>query len=106
MPLGRFDGYHHDCGTGDEVIAHIHEKPGIQIGSTLSQNRLAIHAGRSQTWVRLQGNAVNVRGEIWQADFYNGGRIRGYVLAAFAPPRDGRTHDDIPSPPARRAGGE
>lgn len=54
----------------------------MQIGTTLSQTRLSIHAARSQTWVRLQGNFVNVRGETWQANFYNGGRIQNYTLIA------------------------
>lgn len=72
------------------MIARIHDDGEIKIGSTMSQLRLSIHAGKSQNWTRLQGNVVNVRGEIWQAIFYNGGRIQGYTLIsrAAAPRRE------------------
>lgn len=67
------------------MIARIHDDGEIKIGSTMSQLRLSIHAGKSQNWTRLQGNVVNVRGETWQAIFYNGGRIQGYTLISRAP---------------------
>ena len=67
------------------MIARIHDDGEPKIGSTLSQLCLSIHAGKTPNWVRLQGNVVNVRGETWQANFYNGGRIQGSTLISLPP---------------------
>lgn len=66
------------------MAAHRERESEIRVGSTLSQVRLSIHTGRTPNWIRLQGNTVQVRGETWRANFYNGGRIRDYTLVERA----------------------
>lgn len=69
---------------GNTMIARIHDDGEPKIGSMISLVRLSIRLGKSVIWVRSQ-NVINLRGETWEADFYNGGRRRGYVLVSRAP---------------------
>lgn len=64
------------------MIAHLHHTNEIKIGSTLSQVALSIRLGRASEWVRRQGVTVQALGETWNANYYNGGRIHFYKLAA------------------------
>ena len=66
------------------MIARIHDDHDdgeLKIGSTISLIGLSIRFGKPIEWVRRQV-VVNHMGETWEADFYNGGRRRGYVLDA------------------------
>ncbi len=65
------------------MIARIHDDHDDEpkIGSTISLIGLSIRFGKPIEWVRRQV-VVNHMGETWEADFYNGGRRRGYVLVA------------------------
>lgn len=66
------------------MIARIHDDHDdgeLKIGSTISLIGLSIRFGKPIEWVRRQV-VVNHMGETWEADFYNGGRRRGYVLVA------------------------
>ena len=63
------------------MIARIHDDGELKIGSTISLIGLSIRFGKPIEWVRRQV-VVNHMGETWEADFYNGGRRRGYVLVA------------------------
>ena len=68
------------------MIARIHDDGQPKIGSTISLIKLSIRFGKGVDWVRRQGVIVSHLGETWQADFYNGGRRRGYVLVSrFSP---------------------
>ncbi len=63
------------------MIARIHDDGEPKIGSMISLIGLSIRFGKPIEWVRRQV-VVNHMGETWEADFYNGGRRRGYVLVA------------------------
>ena len=70
------------------MIARIHDDHDdreLKIGSTISLIGLSIRLGKHIDWVRRQGVVVSHLGETWEADFYNGGRRRGYVLVARMP---------------------
>lgn len=67
-------------------MARIHDYGEPKIGSTISLNALSIRFGKSADWIRRQGVVVSHLGETWQADFYNGGRRRGYVLLSRLSP--------------------
>lgn len=66
------------------MIARIHDDGEPKIGSMISLVRLSIRLGKSVIWIRSQ-NVISLRGETWEADFYNGGRRRGYVLVSRTP---------------------
>lgn len=67
------------------MIARIHDDGEPKIGSTISLIRLSIRLGKGVDWIRRQGVMVSHLGETWQADFYNGGRRRGYTLVSRTP---------------------
>jgi len=69
------------------MIARIHDDHDAgepKIGSTISLIGLSIRFGKPIEWVRRQV-LVNHMGETWEADFYNGGRRRGYKLVSRLP---------------------
>lgn len=66
------------------MIARIHDDGEPKIGSMISLIGLSIRFGKPIEWVRRQV-LVNHMGETWEADFYNGGRRRGYKLISRLP---------------------
>lgn len=66
------------------MIARIHDDGEPKIGSMISLIGLSIRFGKPIEWVRRQV-LVNHMGETWEADFYNGGRRRGYKLVSRLP---------------------
>lgn len=55
----------------------------LNVGSTVSQRHLSIHLGKPSNWVRMQADKVRHRGEVWGANYYNGGRIQNYTLLSI-----------------------